>query len=64
MTIHWEAVEQHFTVVLVVHQFCNILENTTVLDLALSGVKGIRRGKIAGFQEELVTVVVFYQIGP
>ena len=32
MTIHWKAVEQHFTVVLFVYQF---------LYLALSGVKGL-----------------------
>ena len=43
MTIHWRVVEQYFTVVLCL--FFNftrfiILEHLSVLDLALSGVKG------------------------
>ena len=42
MTIHWKTVEQYFTVVLFGFQFnhCVILENLSILDLALSGVKG------------------------
>ena len=43
MTIHWKVVEQYFAVAgclfLVFAQFV-ILENLTILDLALSGVKG------------------------
>ena len=42
MTIHWKAVEQYFTVVLFV-----ILENLSILDLALSGVKGLKQDKPA-----------------
>ena len=43
MTIHWKAVEQYFTVVLSVFKFTQfvILENLSVMDLALSGVTGI-----------------------
>ena len=43
MTIHWKAVEQYITVVLFFNltQFVT-LENLSVLDLALSGVKGIK----------------------
>ena len=36
MTIHWKAVEQYFTEVLFV-----VLENLSILDLVLSGVKGL-----------------------
>ena len=43
MTIHWKAVEQYFTAVLFVFfnftQFV-IFENLSILDLALSGIKG------------------------
>ena len=40
MTFHWKAIEQYFTVVLfVVHLV--ILQNVSVLDFALSGVKGL-----------------------
>ena len=46
MTIHWNTVEQYFTVVLFVFKFYTrfytqfvILENLSILDLALSGVK-------------------------
>ena len=35
MTIHWKAVEQYFSVVVFV-----ILENLSILDLTLLGVKG------------------------
>ena len=42
MTIHWKAVEQYFTVVLLFFGFTQfgIVVNLSVLDLALSGVKG------------------------
>ena len=40
MTIDWKAVEQYFTMVLFGFQFqLVILENLSILDLALSGVK-------------------------
>ena len=42
MTIHCKAVEQYFTVVLFVFQFYPMFENLSILDLALSGVKGLR----------------------
>ena len=46
MTIRWKAVEQYFTIVLFVFfnvtQFV-ILENLSILDLALPGVKGLKR---------------------
>ena len=43
MTIHWKAVEQYFTVVLIFNftKFV-ILENLSILDLALRGVKGLK----------------------
>ena len=43
MTIHWKAVTQYVTVMLFVSQFFKflILGNLTILDLALSGVKGL-----------------------
>ena len=41
MTIHWKAVEQYFTAVLFFFPKFVILENLSVLDLALSGVKGL-----------------------
>ena len=49
MTIHWKAVEQHFTVVLFFNftQFV-ILENLSILDLALLGVKGYKRYQTIG----------------
>ena len=50
MTIHWKAVEQYFTVVLLVK-----LENKlSVLDLALSAVKGLKRSlkKVAFIQRK------------
>ena len=42
MTIHWKAIEQYFTVVLFFNftQFV-ILQNLSILDLALSRVKGL-----------------------
>ena len=42
MTIHWKAVEQYVTVVVFVFQFYPVckLENLSILDMALSGVKG------------------------
>ena len=43
MTIYWKAVKQYFTAVVFGFQFypgCN-LENSSILDLALSGVKGV-----------------------
>ena len=42
MTVHcnWKAVEQYFTVMLFVFQL--YLENLSGLDLALSGVEGLR----------------------
>ena len=40
MTIHWKAVEQYFTVLFNFTKFA-ILENVSLLDLALSGMKGI-----------------------
>ena len=44
MTIHWKDVEQYFTVVLFIFQFSQfvILENLSILDLTLSGVKGLK----------------------
>ena len=45
MTIHWKAVEEYFTVLLFVFQFV-ILENLSVLDLALSGAKGLKRKEV------------------
>ena len=42
MTIHWKAVEQYFTVLLFDFTQFVILENLSVLDLALSGVEGLR----------------------
>ena len=47
MTIDWKAVEQYFTVVLFVFPSSHftkfvILENALTLDLALSGVKGLK----------------------
>ena len=41
MTIHWKALEQYFTVLLFVFTQFVILENLSVLDLALSGMKGL-----------------------
>ena len=41
MTIHWKAVEQYFTVVLFVFTQFVILDNLSIYDLALSGVKGL-----------------------
>ena len=45
MTIHWKTVERYFIVVLFVFQFypvCNFENNVSILDLALSTVKGLR----------------------
>ena len=44
MTIHWKVVERYFTVVLFVFSLTNfiILEKLSILELALSGVKGLR----------------------
>ena len=39
MTIHWKAVEQYFTVVLCVF---SVFTQFVSLDLALSGVNGLR----------------------
>ena len=39
MTTHWKGVEQYFTVVLNFTEFV-ILENLSISDLALAGVKG------------------------
>ena len=39
MTIHWKTVEQYFTVAKFVN--LKILSNLSILDLALSGVKGL-----------------------
>ena len=53
MTIHWNSVEQYFTVVLLaVFLFFNftqfiILENISVLDFALSGLNGLRLLKVS-----------------
>ena len=49
MTIHWKAVEQYFTVVLFV--FLNftqvvILNNLSIFDLGLSGMKGLTNKKV------------------
>ena len=44
MTIHWKAVEEYFTVVLFVflcYPVCN-MENLAILDLVVSGVKGLK----------------------
>ena len=45
MTIHWKAVEQYFNVVLGLFFFSFtqfvILDNLSIWDLALSGVKGL-----------------------
>ena len=43
MTIHWKADEQYFTVVLCALNFplIVILVNLSILDLALSGIKGL-----------------------
>ena len=38
MTIHWKAVEQYFTVCF---SILSILENLSILDMVLSGVKGV-----------------------
>ena len=43
MTIHWKAVEQYFTVMLSVFFPFVILKNLSLLDLALSAVKGLNR---------------------
>ena len=40
MTIHWKAVKQYFTVVLLYFNFTQFV-NLSVLDLVLSGVKGL-----------------------
>ena len=40
-TLHWKAVEQYFTVVLFV------IQNLLILDLALSGVNGLKSPLIA-----------------
>ena len=54
MTIHWKAVGQCLTVMLFllkVTQFV-ILENLSILDLALPGVKGFKnKNYIAGLKE-------------
>ena len=45
MTIHWKVVEQYFTVVLLGFQIYPVRifwNNLAILDLALSGVKGLR----------------------
>ena len=46
MTIHWKAVEQYFTVTVTLLLFnltkFLILENLSILDLALSGVKELK----------------------
>ena len=41
MTIHWKAIEQYFTVCFFDFTQFVILENLSILDLALSGVKGL-----------------------
>ena len=41
MTIHWKAVEHYYTVVVFVLTRFVILENLLILDLTLSGVKGL-----------------------
>ena len=47
VTIRWKAVQQYFTVVLFVFNFTKfvILENLSILDLALSRVKELRKKK-------------------
>ena len=42
MTLHWKVVLQYFTVMLLFFNFTQfvILEKLSILDLALSGVKG------------------------
>ena len=44
MTSHWKAVEQYFTVVVsyfLIFSQVVILEKLSILDLALSGMKGL-----------------------
>ena len=41
-TILWKDVQQYFTVVLFVVHFYPVLENLSVWDLALSGLKGLK----------------------
>ena len=59
MTIHWKAAEKYFTVVLLVFNFTQlvILENLSILDLTLSGVKGLRTriGHLNKIYSEAVT---------
>ena len=45
MTIHWETVEQYFTVALFVFQFV-ILGDLSILELALLGVEGFDSVKL------------------
>ena len=51
MTIRWKAVEQYFSVALFV-----ILEDLSVLDLALSGVKGLRKQTTESTKEPYFSV--------
>ena len=49
MIIHWTAVEQYFTVVLFVFQFSQFV----ILDLALSGVKGLKAFRFTVFTRRI-----------
>ena len=53
MTIHWKAVEQYFTVVLIVFQFTQfvILEHLSILDLALSKYLSALKKELERFGE-------------
>ena len=58
MTIHCKTVEQYFTVVLFVFQFYPVCDLVSVLDLALSRVKGLilKYGEVIHCENALVLV--------
>ena len=66
VTIHWKAVEQYFSAVLFVFQFypdC-ILGNLSILDSALSKVKGLIPGKQDIFLTLSIPLSFYYVSNP
>ena len=66
MTIHWKAVEQYFAVGIFGLNYTQfvILENLSIFDLALSGVKGVinntREGHFIMFFKDVCIISACY----
>ena len=60
VSVRWKAVEQYFTVVLFVFQFypvCIFFEKCSVLNLALSGVKGLISRRTGSLMKDINTCI-------